>query len=303
MPDDDLTITNTEPEKQLNEEILRRNMREISETTMAQIHNLEILNSLSKDTSDGKCATPATWEERKKSCMQYTVPLLAQFEGIRTKAYDDGFGNWTVGIGSTICPDGSPVTRNTTIKSREELEKYTLTHIEEKIYPAMEQYLPVEQLTEQEIAAITSFCYNCGEGVLGRNGKPSAFSQQFTKWKETGDRKYLDAAMSIMKQKDKANGKTLNSLTNRRDFEARILTGDIKLGHAPCTAPNEIDLEQIALGSINTVGYRKRLPRDNAKLVQDTTRVAGPNYAQRLEQVAPKNLNTQRTPPKRGRGR
>ncbi len=229
------------------------------------LENAQELSGFITDTSAPKntsAENPSeeSWETRKKSSMRYTIPLLAQFEDIRTRAYDDGYGYMTIGIGSTVCPDGSPVKRGMTITSQEELNEFTQTHIEKRIYPCMEKYLPVESLSEQEIAAITSLCYNCGAGVLGKDGKPSLFSQNFKKWKETGERKYLDNAMTLMKQKCTVRGKKNNALANRRDFEARILTGDMQLGHAPCEPP-VIDLTEIAIGSVNTIGYGRRLPR------------------------------------------
>ena len=44
-----------------------------------------------------------------KSISKTGIDLISSFEGIRLNAYDDGVGVWTIGIGTTIYPNGVKV--------------------------------------------------------------------------------------------------------------------------------------------------------------------------------------------------
>ena len=44
-----------------------------------------------------------------KSISKTGLDLISSFEGIRLNAYDDGVGVWTIGIGTTIYPNGVKV--------------------------------------------------------------------------------------------------------------------------------------------------------------------------------------------------
>ena len=44
-----------------------------------------------------------------KSISKTGSDLISSFEGIRLNAYDDGVGVWTIGIGTTIYPNGVKV--------------------------------------------------------------------------------------------------------------------------------------------------------------------------------------------------
>ncbi len=277
-----------------SEDILDELRRQSIEKHNAQIEEQRALKKAQAEN------IPESWESKKISSLEYTLPLLAQFEGVKLKAYNDGFGYWTIGIGSTQTPEGKPVTKDTKITSMEELEKYTLKYIEKKIYPTMEKVLPVEKMSKQEIAAVVSFCYNCGAGVLKtKQGNITRFSKFYIKYKETGDQQYLDAAATELRRHCLVNGKQVNSVKNRRDFEARLLCADITLEKVSEDVPS-IDLTQIALGSINTVGYQTRLPEDNNKLVSDTLKVNGVTFGDKLASLKfppkqrPRKLNKQK---------
>lgn len=114
--------------------------------------------------------------------------LIAHCEGVRTRAYWDPNGKkWTIGIGNTVRPDGSPVRKFDRIRSQEELMDYFKTHVEKIILPVMEQYLPLKDMNRGEIAAFGSLVYNCGPGVLrGRNKMPTELSAAFARYKKDG---------------------------------------------------------------------------------------------------------------------
>ena len=50
------------------------------------------------------------------------IAMTAALEEFSPKAYDDGYGFWTIGFGARTCPRGKPVTRRTPNCTRDEAE-------------------------------------------------------------------------------------------------------------------------------------------------------------------------------------
>lgn len=104
--------------------------------------------------------------------------LVAHFEGVKVNSYWDPHGRiWTIGIGNTVHPDGTKVKYGDRIKDKDELFEYFKAHVEAYIWPDMQKYLPMSEMSVQEIAALGSLFYNCGSGILrNKDGSPSRLS-------------------------------------------------------------------------------------------------------------------------------
>lgn len=130
------------------------------------------------------------------------VELVKKFEGLYLSAYTCAAGVWTIGYGHT-----GGVKRGDKI-TREQAESYLisdLSYFEKKV-----RSLGLA-LTENQVGALTSFAFNCGEGNLKTLVKNRSKSE-------------IASAMLLY---NKAAGKTLEGLKKRRIAEAELfLKGD-----------------------------------------------------------------------------
>lgn len=220
--------------------------------------------------------------------------LIAHCEGVRTRAYWDPNGKkWTIGIGNTVRPDGSPVRSFDRIRSQEELMDYFKTHVEKIILPVMEQYLPLKDMNRGEIAAFGSLVYNCGPGVLrGRNKMPTELSAAFARYKKDGREEDKNIVKKLINAKIYAKGRALPQLRYRRDLETRILFGDIILDQAKADSLNNaLDLSAVSIGGIYTIGHKNGgLPKDSTELVNRIANTPGQNLQDTLRQAFTPNV-------------
>lgn len=148
----------------------------------------------------------------------YNFLKRPDIEGEVLTAYPDpGTGGepWTIGVGHTGKVDGKKITKSTKItaeKSRELLKE----DIAEAARAVDELVHPKYPLTQHQKAALVSFVFNIGEGAFSNStmlrllntNQIDAAAQQFARW-------------------NKAAGKELRGLTNRRAYEKRMfLTAD-----------------------------------------------------------------------------
>lgn len=120
--------------------------------------------------------------------MEIAVPLIADFEGFRSTAYQDPAGVWTIGYGFT---DG--VKRGDTITRSEAEERLRAT-----VDSFMGQVLHVVDvpLTANQLAALTSFVYNVGAAAFGNStllrklnaGDYAGAAAEFQRWRFAGGR-------------------------------------------------------------------------------------------------------------------
>lgn len=220
--------------------------------------------------------------------------LIAHCEGVRTRAYWDPNGKkWTIGIGNTVRPDGSPVRKFDRIRSQEELMDYFKTHVEKIILPVMEQYLPLKDMNRGEIAAFGSLVYNCGPGVLrSRNKMPTELSAAFARYKKDGREEDKNIVKKLINAKIYAKGRALPQLRYRRDLETRILFGDIVLDQAKADSLNNaLDLSAVSIGGIYTIGHKNGgLPKDSTELVNRIANTPGQNLQDTLRQAFTPNV-------------
>lgn len=134
------------------------------------------------------------------------IALIKKWEGLRTKAYQDVAGIWTIGYGHTSAAGSPKVTSGLVIteKQAEEILKQDLVKFETQV-----SSLVKVPLNDNQFAALVSFHYNTG--ALGKstllkkvNSKDfKAVPNEFLKWVNAG-------------------GKFVKGLENRRKDEINL---------------------------------------------------------------------------------
>ena len=132
------------------------------------------------------------------------IDLIKKFEGCRLKAYRCSAGVPTIGYGNTYYEDGSKVKIGDVI-TQERAESL----LKELVKNYYHQH---KHITQNQFNAITSFCYNVGNGNYNKstlkkkllaNPNDPSIRNEFMKW-------------------NKAGGKELLGLTRRRKAEADL---------------------------------------------------------------------------------
>lgn len=132
------------------------------------------------------------------------VELIAKYEGCRLQAYRCPAGVWTIGYGHT-----AGVVEGQTLLSKEaarELLKEDLKKYGGYVNDCVKKGLIQFPLNQNQFDALTSFCYNCGNGNLRKlvTGKTAD---------EVADKLLLY---------NKGGGKVLAGLTKRREEERAL---------------------------------------------------------------------------------
>lgn len=132
------------------------------------------------------------------------VELTAKYEGCRLEAYKCPAGVWTIGYGHTAdVKEGDRLSSQAEAKAllKEDLKKYG-GYVNNCVKKGIINF----PLTQNQFDALTSFCYNCGNGSL----------QKLTEGR--------DAAVIAEKllQYNKGGGKVLAGLVKRREEERAL---------------------------------------------------------------------------------
>ena len=147
-----------------------------------------------------------------------TLNKIAEFEGIRLKAYRCPAGVLTIGVGHTGADvkEGMEITREQAMELfRQDIAKF-------------EKYVTATglELTQNQFDALVSFAYNCGAGNLQKLVKGRNYQQ-------------IGNAMLLY---DKAKGRVLPGLTRRRQWEKALFLSDRpQLKPIPTVAQEVID--------------------------------------------------------------
>lgn len=136
--------------------------------------------------------------------------LIAKFEGLRLKAYQDTGGIWTIGYGSTKDPftgisvkEGDVITKDTALA-------WLKKDIEQRQF-AIRKLIKVP-VNGNQLAALTSLAYNIGLGafqtstllrLLNQKANIVQVADQFLRW-------------------NKVKGQEVKGLTNRRILEREL---------------------------------------------------------------------------------
>ena len=190
--------------------------------------------------------------ERKTS--ENGIALIKSFEGCRLKAYRCPAGVLTVGYGHT----GEDVKENTILTQiqaenilKNDLIKY------EKYVNELDYYFGYN-FSQNEFDALVSFTYNCGKGNL-------------YKLTQNGTRTKYDISESF-KLYNKANGKVLQGLVNRRKAEKNLfITGTTIKGNDIniSTDCKKISFDRV-LFKFNRNYNIREIPDVNGKIIGST---------------------------------
>ena len=133
---------------------------------------------------------------------------LKQWEGLKTKAYKDAGGVWTIGYGHTATA-GEPKPRAGMVITAAEAERILLKDLVQ-YEAAIENNVKVK-LTDNQFAALVSFVYNI----------PLASFKKSKLLKKLNAGNY-DAVPTELMKWTKAGGKKLQGLVNRRRAEGYL---------------------------------------------------------------------------------
>ena len=140
---------------------------------------------------------------------QATIDLIKKWEGFKSKAYRDAVNVWTIGYGTTAMAGvGIKPTAGMAI-SEKEAEKYLRLGVDKfaaKIRPHI-----TAPINENEFGAFVSLAYNIGPGAFIESTALRRFND--------GDKM---GAVEALKWFNKAGGKRMQGLANRREDEARL---------------------------------------------------------------------------------
>lgn len=132
------------------------------------------------------------------------VELVAEFEGCRLEAYKCPAGVWTIGYGHTAgVKSGDKLSSREAAKKllKEDLKKYG-----DYVSNCVEKGLITFQLNQNQFDALTSFCYNCGNGSL----------QKLVTGRDAG------TVANKLLAYNKGGGKVLAGLARRREAERKL---------------------------------------------------------------------------------
>jgi lysozyme len=136
--------------------------------------------------------------------------LIKEFEGLKLKPYQDVIGIWTIGIGTTVYPNGEKV-KQSDPQINEIVSLLYLTHDLEYFCKQVDAYT-TDAVNQSQFDALVSFGYNCGMGNLKSstllkkvniNPNDPTIAAEFLKW-------------------NKAGGKIVSGLTRRRQAESDL---------------------------------------------------------------------------------
>lgn len=143
-----------------------------------------------------------------KSISKTGIDLISSFEGIRLNAYDDGVGVWTIGIGTTIYPNGVKVKKGDKCTLEQALEY--LQHDLKSFEKTVNESVKVP-LSQNQFDALVSLAYNIGS---------TAFKNS-TLLKKLNAKDYSGAADQFLVW-NKGGGKVLKGLVRRREAERAL---------------------------------------------------------------------------------
>ena len=132
------------------------------------------------------------------------VELVAKYEGCRLEAYKCPAGVWTIGYGHTA--GVQPGQTLPTKEAAKELLKEDLKKYGDYVNQCVKKGQITFSLTQNQFDALTSFCYNCGNGSLQ---------------KLVTDRDAATVADKLLLY-NKGGGRVLAGLTKRREEERAL---------------------------------------------------------------------------------
>ena len=143
------------------------------------------------------------------------VGIIADFEGYRSRAYDDGVGVQTIGFGSTTHPDGRPVKPGDTVTP--ERAVVMLARDADRIARELATCIGDVPLAPHEWDAYVSWAYNVGARA--------ACSSTLVKRLRQTPPDYAGACRELLRW-TKAGGRELPGFKARREAEYKLCMGE-----------------------------------------------------------------------------
>ena len=134
-------------------------------------------------------------------------------EGVVLKPYLDSVKVPTIGIGTTVYPNGKKVTMQDPPITLEQAYEFCLDHLNKIVLPVLKKVLTVEQ-TQNQIDALGSLAYNIGTGAFTSSSVLKSINTQ----------EPIETIKANWAKWNKAGGKVLNGLVNRRAAEIKLYT-------------------------------------------------------------------------------
>ena len=157
-----------------------------------------------KQRAERRKAQEIKYSNKPKNISETGLNLIKQYEGFRPKAYSCPAGVWTIGYGTTQnVKSGDKITEE---QAEQKLNDYIKTEVEKTIRENV--FLPLNQ---SQTDAIGSFIYNIGPTKFPK----STLLKKLNEWDHEG-------AAQEFKRWNKANGKVLAGLRNRRAAEEAL---------------------------------------------------------------------------------
>ena len=140
---------------------------------------------------------------------QAGLNLIESFEGCKLKPYLDSVKIPTIGIGTTVYPDGKKVTMKDPAITKDQAYAFLKSHMD-KDCEAVSNMVKVV-INDNQFAALVSFAYNCGRAALAAS----------TLLKRVNAGEFQKAADEFLKW-DHAGGVVVAGLTRRRQAERAL---------------------------------------------------------------------------------
>lgn len=144
------------------------------------------------------------------------ITLIKKYEGFRSKPYKCPAGIWTIGYGSTFYINGEKVSQHDSEIS-ETFASELLENVVNDFAIKIDRLIKVS-LNQNQFDALVSFTYNVGIGAFSKS----------TLLKKLNNADF-DGASKEFKRWNKANGKVLNGLVNRRNDESKLFSEKYKI--------------------------------------------------------------------------
>lgn len=147
-------------------------------------------------------------QQKGMKISQVGIDLISSFEDTKLQAYDDGVGVWTIGIGTTVYPNGVKVKKGDkcTLEQAKEYFAHDLKRFEASVNKLVE--VP---LSQNQFDALVSLTYNIGSGNFASS----------TLLKKLNAKDYQGAADQFLRW-NKGGGKVMKGLVRRREAERAL---------------------------------------------------------------------------------